>query len=139
MDYLLNYGIATKPLILLGVSLVAGIASFFFFVFIIKAFKIQTPGRGEKVEVETKTIKGDAKYAQMAKVYLKALGGKANIVEVGNCATRLRLKVKDSSKVNVSQLKKAGAVEVVKTSKSAVQVIVGTTVQYLTPELNKLI
>ncbi|WP_258019567.1 PTS transporter subunit EIIB, partial [Brachyspira hampsonii] len=37
---------------------------------------------------------------------MNLLGGRANIVKVNNCATRLRLEVKDADKVNTEEIKK---------------------------------
>lgn len=36
---------------------------------------------------------------------LSLLGGRKNIVKVNNCATRLRLEVKDADKVNAEEIK----------------------------------
>lgn len=63
-----------------------------------------------------------------AKVFLDALGGRDNIKDVTNCATRLRVTVKDDTLVKgVSAFTKAGAHGLVKNG-CAVQVIVGLSV-----------
>ncbi|MBW5395794.1 PTS transporter subunit EIIB, partial [Brachyspira hampsonii] len=44
--------------------------------------------------------------SNMAMTLLPLLGGRENIVKVNNCATRLRLEVKDADKVNAEEIKK---------------------------------
>lgn len=67
-------------------------------------------------------------YSGKAKAFLEAFGGKDNIEQVNNCATRLRISVKDEKKVGPDiQFKAAGAHGVVRNGK-AFQVIVGLSV-----------
>lgn len=69
---------------------------------------------------------------------MQALGGKENLVELDNCVTRLRLRVTDMSLVDEGQLKQLGAKGVIKLSKTSLQVIVGTDVEFLSNEMKKL-
>ncbi|MEI0516755.1 PTS transporter subunit EIIB [Brachyspira murdochii] len=69
---------------------------------------------------------------------LPLLGGIENIVKVNNCATRLRLEVKDMSKVNTDEIKKYyPAVE--KISDREVHIVVGTDANLLADELKKFV
>lgn len=84
---------------------------YFVFRWYIMKFNVLTPGRGEEdeeeIKVETKsTLKDDS--VQI----IAALGGAENIEDVDACITRLRVSVKDSSKVDKATLKKIGATEV---------------------------
>ena len=114
LDFMLNWGIATKPALLLLVGLVYGVIYFFLFYFLIKKFDLKTPGRededdeefSEAVGADGKALSGDAKYGALAASYMEGLGGKENITEINNCVTRLRLKVKDMTKVRRSANKK---------------------------------
>lgn len=45
IDYVLNYGIATNPLLLLGIGVVFAVIYYFSFVAVIRAMNIPTPGR----------------------------------------------------------------------------------------------
>ena len=56
---------------------------------------------------------------------IEALGGRENIVEVNNCFTRLRVDIKDMNKTDEAKLKATGAVGIVKTSNTHIQVIYG--------------
>ena len=67
---------------------------------------------------------------------LSLLGGKENIVKVNNCATRLRLVVKDVNKVNEEEIKKYYPA-VQKISDTEVHIIVGTSVSELADKLEK--
>ena len=60
---------------------------------------LKTPGRGESEEIKLYTKK-DAllKDIEVARV-IEALGGKDNLQDVDACITRLRVTVKDVSKV----------------------------------------
>lgn len=97
-------------------------------------FKIVTNGEVLVDAVETKP----EDYAEIAQKVIQGLGGKENIVTIDNCITRLRLEVRDSSKVDKIVLKKAGAVDTVVLDRSSVQIIIGPQVQYIAEEMKKL-
>lgn len=69
---------------------------------------------------------------------LAALGGKENVVSLESCITRLRIELKDPSKLNDKVLKAQGAVGVMKMGK-AVQVVLGTTAEQVETEIKKLL
>jgi PTS system N-acetylglucosamine-specific IIC component len=50
IDYILNYGIATKPIFLLIIGVIFGVIYYFVFVAVIKAQNIPTPGREPEIE-----------------------------------------------------------------------------------------
>ncbi|MGA5689867.1 N-acetylglucosamine-specific PTS transporter subunit IIBC [Cytobacillus pseudoceanisediminis] len=138
LDYILNFGIAQKPVLLAGIGLLYGLLYFVVFYFLIKKLDLKTPGREDEIEGEFEgntAIKGN--YAEAADAYLEALGGRENLEEIDNCVTRLRLKVKDIALVDEGHLKQLGAKGVIKLSKTSLQVIVGTDVEFLANELKK--
>ncbi|MCL1862891.1 MAG: N-acetylglucosamine-specific PTS transporter subunit IIBC [Defluviitaleaceae bacterium] len=113
---------------------------YFVFTFFIKKFNLKTPGRGEDIDVEAESkieTKG-GNWAQMADAFVKALGGAENINEIDNCATRVRLEVKDYLLVDEKALKAGGAAGVVRPSKTSVQIVVGPKVQFVMDEMKKL-
>ncbi|MCM3705886.1 MULTISPECIES: N-acetylglucosamine-specific PTS transporter subunit IIBC [Cytobacillus] len=139
LDYILNFGIAQKPVLLAGIGLLYALLYFVIFYYLIRKLNLKTPGREDENEVEfemNSSIKG--KYTEAADAYMQALGGKENLVELDNCVTRLRLRVKDMSLVDEGQLKQLGAKGVIKLSKTSLQVIVGTDVEFLSNEMKKL-
>jgi N-acetylglucosamine PTS system EIICBA or EIICB component len=138
LDYILNFGIATKPLLLLVVGLIYGIIYFVIFYFLIKKLDLKTPGREDDVEDEdSDSSAGSDGYDNTAERYLSALGGKDNLYTIDNCVTRLRLKVKDMSKVDEAALKKTGAKGVIKLNQTDLQVVVGTNVEFVANAMKK--
>lgn len=105
---------------------------FLVFRFLIKKFNFLTPGReedGEDAKLYTKKDyrakkagENDLGYAAQI---LAFLGGKDNIIDVTNCATRLRVNVKDAGLVHPEvDFKRIGAHGLSKNG-TAIQVIVG--------------
>ncbi|KON87663.1 PTS sugar transporter [Sporosarcina globispora] len=138
LDYILNFGIAQKPVLLAGIGLLYALLYFVVFYFLIKKLDLKTPGREDEIEGEFEdnyAVKGN--YAEAADAYLEALGGKENLEEIDNCVTRLRLKVNDMSLVDEGQLKMLGAKGIIKLSKTSLQVIVGTDVEFLSNVMKK--
>ncbi|MDP4164776.1 MAG: N-acetylglucosamine-specific PTS transporter subunit IIBC, partial [Bacillota bacterium] len=91
IDYVLNYGIAQKPLLLLVVGLVYAVLYFVIFYFLIKKFDLKTPGREDEIDGEfTASTASKGNYKELANQYLAALGGKENVTDIDNCVTRLR-------------------------------------------------
>lgn len=136
IDYLLNYNIAQKPLLLLGVGVIYGILYFIIFYAVIKKFDLKTPGREDEV-VEEVQHNGEEKYEKAAEQYIAGLGGVSNIEELDNCVTRLRLKMKDTSLIQEEVLKKAGAKGVIKLNERDVQVVIGTDVEFVANEIRR--
>ncbi|WP_026695856.1 N-acetylglucosamine-specific PTS transporter subunit IIBC [Peribacillus kribbensis] len=142
IDYVLNFNIAHKPLLLLLVGVIYGVIYFVIFYSVIKAFNIKTPGREDQEEEaaveETADTAGSNKYETMAYHFIHDMGGKENLTNIDNCATRLRLNVKDMDKVNDSALKSHGAKGVMKMNKTNLQVIVGTEVEFVADAMKRL-
>lgn len=110
---------------------------YFSFTFLIQKFNMKTPGR-EDAEEETVEAITPGSHSELAEAILPHLGGKENILTIDNCITRLRLEVKDASVVNKTHLKKLTA-GVITPSENAVQVIIGTEVEFVTEEFKKLV
>ncbi len=112
-----------------------GIVYFFIywgiFSFMIKKFNYKTPGRedeGEETKLYTrKDVEAAKQGNKQSELIVKGLGGKENISDVDCCATRLRITVKDGSKVSDALLKQSGASGVI-IKGNGVQVIYGPTV-----------
>lgn len=107
IDYIL-YGLLnwdrTNALLVIPVGIVYAIIYYFLFSFVIKRFKLKTPGR-EDEETETK----DSSVASLPFDVLNAMGGKKNIKHLDACITRLRVEVNEKSSVDVAALKSLGA------------------------------
>ena len=121
-----------------------GIAAFavFYLVFrfAIVKFDLKTPGReDDDVESEKKAVLSNSNYTEVASTILEGLGGKDNITSLDNCITRLRLEIKDYTLIDEKKIKSAGVAGVMRPSKTAVQVIVGTKVQFVADEMKKML
>jgi PTS system arbutin-like IIC component len=90
-------------------------------------------------DVSKEGSKKKNKNAEKAESFLMLLGGKENIEDVTNCATRLRITIKDESKVAPdSEFRKVGAHGLVVNGK-AIQVIVGLSVPTVREEFENLL
>ena len=132
---------AAKTWMIIPLGIAAFLVFYFVFYFAITKFDLKTPGReDDDVEESEKNIKlSNNNYTAIATGVLAAVGGKENITGADYCATRLRLEVKDSSAVNEKAVKAAGAAGVIRPSKNACQVIIGTKVQFVYDELKKML
>lgn len=134
--------LANQPLMLLVQGLGFGVLYYFIFRFLIVKMDLKTPGREDEdeevVEAEASDeTAGEDKYAVMAEKIYAAMGGDDNVVAVDNCATRLRVEVKDTSAVDEKQIKATGVPGVRTAGKHNLQVIVGTQVQAVADEIHK--
>ena len=121
-----------------------GIAAFLVFYvvfrFAIVKFDLKTPGReDDDLEAEKSAVLANNDYTAVAKTVLEGLGGKENVTSLDNCITRLRLEIKDYTKVDEKKIKSAGIAGVIRPSKTSVQVIVGTKVQFVADEMKKML
>jgi glucose-like phosphotransferase system IIB component len=100
-----------------------------------------TPGR-EEDEVESKLYTrkdyNTADQNNLSEQLVAALGGVENISDIGCCATRLRLSVNDSSKVDKELLKQTKASGVL-VSGNGVQVIYGPKVTVIKSDLEEYV
>lgn len=114
------------------VGLIFSAIWFLVFRFLIKKFNFLTPGReedGEDAKLYTKkdyrAKKAEGNELEYAAQILAFLGGRDNILDVTNCATRLRVNVRDAGMVRPeSEFKQIGAHGLSKNG-TAIQVIVG--------------
>ncbi|MFG6337649.1 MAG: N-acetylglucosamine-specific PTS transporter subunit IIBC [Lachnospiraceae bacterium] len=121
-----------------------GIAAFAVFYvvfrFAIVKFDLKTPGReDDDVETEKKAVLSNSNFTEVASIILEGLGGKDNVKSLDNCITRLRLEINDYTQVDEKKIKSAGVAGVMRPSKTAVQVIVGTKVQFVADEMKKML
>ena len=133
---------AEKTLMIIPLGIGAAIVFFVVFYALIKAFNFKTPGReddDENTDAEKKVVLANNNYTQVAAGVLAAVGGKGNVKNVEYCATRLRFEIKDYTAVDEKAVKAAGAAGVIRPSKNACQVIIGTKVQFVYDELKKML
>lgn len=148
----------TNWVILAIYSLIWGAVYYGLFRWAIVKFDLKTPGREddeEEVKLRTKDeyreahginqpaaqtatgaeLSEDDKRSQQI---LAGLGGQENLENFTNCATRLRVTVREGEQVNKAQLRRTGAAAVTVSGQS-VQVIYGTKVGGITTDLEEYI
>ncbi|WP_433938371.1 PTS transporter subunit EIIC [Paenibacillus lautus] len=126
----------TNWIYVLIVGLFWAIIYYLVFRFLITKFNVATPGResdGESVSVETKDSIGET-----AMKVLNALGGKENLEDVDACITRLRVAVKDVSKVDKDTIKELGATAVLEV-KGGIQAVFGAKADLIKQKINEAI
>lgn len=109
---------------------------YFTFRFLITKFNVKTPGR-EDEEEEVKIVTKDS-LNEIAEQVLVALGGEENIDDLDACITRLRVGVKDVSKVDKGKIKSLGATAVLEV-KGGVQAIFGAKADPIKQKINEII
>jgi PTS system N-acetylglucosamine-specific IIC component len=120
-DYLINFKLATRPLLLVPVGAAYFALYYGVFTFFIRRFDLKTPGRDEAAQPAAAILAAGSR----GESFVLALGGAANLVSVDACTTRLRLIVVDQAKADETALRALGAKGVVRPSDKALQVVLG--------------
>ena len=109
----INAGLALDIFNFVWVTVLFAFIMYFIANFMIKKFNYATPGRNGNYEnadgsSETSDV-GETKVAEASQAVniINLLGGRANIVDVDACMTRLRVTVKDAEKVGTEEQWKA--------------------------------
>ena len=111
----INAGLAMDIVNFIWVTVLFGVIMFFIANFMIKKFDYATPGRngnyeqGEDSSSESagSASAGTSSASSQVINIINLLGGRANIVDVDACMTRLRVTVKDAEKVGTEEQWKA--------------------------------
>lgn len=111
----INAGLALDIFNFVWVTVLFGFIMYFIANFMIKKFNYATPGRNGNYEQNDDATAGDGAAAGAATSsassqvinIINLLGGRANIVDVDACMTRLRVTVKDAEKVGTEEQWKA--------------------------------
>ncbi len=121
-DYVLNYGLATRPWLLLPVGAVYFAVYYFIFRFCILRFDLKTPGREAAAPATSgaRPLVGDR-----AENFARALGGPSNIRTVDACTTRLRLTLADDTAIDDGALRALGARGLVRPGPKNLQIVLG--------------
>lgn len=152
VDYTLQFfnPLASQPYMLLVQGLVFGVLYYFLFRFLIVKLNLKTPGRedlpesvegeeeGDKTVNEGESNSSEDRFAVMGAQIYEGLGEDDNIRSVDYCTTRLRVEVEDMDKVDQDKIKATNVPGVHVIGSHNIQVIVGTSVQFVADEVNKL-
>ncbi|MGR6980272.1 PTS transporter subunit EIIC [Testudinibacter sp. P27/CKL/0425] len=142
------------PLLIMLIVVYAVIYYFMFRYFIVK-WNVLIPGREEDFDADNAKLytkadylnKSDSKHAasglnstddSKSATILNAVGGLGNVLDVDNCATRLRLTLKDSAVLDEVLLKTTGATGIIKRG-NAIQIIYGPMVSIIKSNVEEYI
>jgi PTS system N-acetylglucosamine-specific IIC component len=130
-DYVINFGQATRPWMLLPIGLAYAAAYYVGFRFFIRRYSLSTPGREADAPATAELAPG----TDRARAMIAALGGAANLRGVEACTTRLRLDVADQAAVDEAALRALGARGFVRPSADSLQVVLGPIADQVAGEL----
>lgn len=139
----INAGIGMDIVNFIWVTVLFAVIMYFIANFMIQKFNYATPGRNGNYE----TAEGSEESSSEVKVaagsqavnIINLLGGRANIVDVDSCMTRLRVTVKDADKVgNAEQWKAEGAMGLVMKGQG-VQAIYGPKADVLKSDIQDIL
>jgi PTS system N-acetylglucosamine-specific IIC component len=118
IDYIINYRLATNPLLLLPLGAVFAAIYFLSSYYTIKLLKLRIfeEARSEK------RLQSD----EEAVAFIAALGGAENILDTDACITRLRMRVNDSSELKDEDFMALGAKGVIRPDKQTIQIVLGS-------------
>lgn len=150
-------GVPTNWIRAILVGIGYAVVYYFLFKTLILKLNLKTPGReGDEEEAKlyskadfqaakgldgkesSSKAKGNDEIVQNAPEVLAALGGAENAVSIDACITRLRVEVKDKSKVDKDKLKALGAVGVVEVG-NGIQAIFGAKADAYRHEINRIL
>ncbi|WP_066488892.1 N-acetylglucosamine-specific PTS transporter subunit IIBC, partial [Sphingomonas sp. CCH9-F2] len=132
LDYVLNAGKATRPLLLLPIGLAYAAIYYGAFRLAIRRWNLATPGREADAGGDVATVVADG---DRGAAFVAALGGATNLLTVGACTTRLRLVLADTAAVDEARLKALGARGVLRPSPTTLQVVLGPVADQVAGEI----
>ncbi len=118
IDYVINYKLSTNPLLILPLGVTFALIYFLSSYYVIKLFKLNI---FEEIK-EAGTTQTD----DIAQAFIKALGGKDNIIQTDACITRLRMQVKESSHLRDDTFIALGAKGIIRPNSKSIQIVLGT-------------
>ena len=133
IDYVINYKLATNPLLILPLGAVFAALYFVLSYYLIKILKLKI------LETELKEDSSKDEVSDEAQAFISALGGTENIVNTDACITRLRMSVNDSSKLEDKNFMKLGAKGVIRPDKNSIQIVLGTRAEGVAEEIKYLL
>lgn len=135
IDYGLFYALGIQPWVILIIGPIYLAVYYLVFTFMIRTFKMKTPGReDEMIEMEA----GGGGNSEFAKQLVLAFGGKSNIKDLDACITRLRVGVHDVGKADQGKLKALGAAGVLLVGNN-MQAIFGTRSENLKTDMQEFL
>ena len=131
IDYVINYKLATNPLLILPLG---SLFAFIYFVSTYYTIKLFNLSIFEETTEEKNILADDE-----AQAFITAFGGSGNIINTDACITRLRMQVLDSSKLTDDVFISLGAKGVIRPDKNSIQVVLGTKAESIAEKIKALL
>jgi PTS system N-acetylglucosamine-specific IIC component len=131
IDYLINYKLATRPLLLLPLGLLFALIYFVTSYYLIRILKLKI------LETELQEDTPATTTSDETAAFIKALGGEDNILQTDACITRLRMSVRDSSRLDEEAFRALGAKGVIRPDKSSIQIVLGTKAEKVAEQIRE--
>ena len=131
IDYVINYKLATNPLLILPLGTLFAIIYFFVSYYTIKIFKLKIFDEENSTSI--------SEHSDEAQSFIDALGGRENILETDACITRLRMRVQDSTQLNDDAFLSLGAKGVIRPDKQSIQIVLGTKAESVAEKMKTLL
>jgi PTS system N-acetylglucosamine-specific IIC component len=131
IDYIINYKLSTNALLILPLGALFAAIYFVSSYYLIKLLKLKI------LETELKEDTVENKSSNSALEFIKALGGKENIVSTDACITRLRMSVRDSSELLDETFMALGAKGVIRPDRNSIQIVLGTRAEGVAEEIKE--
>ena len=128
----------THWIILVVLGIVVFFIYYFAFKFMILKFNMKTPGREDDQENVKLYTKKDVQNRSRFDAIIAGLGGIDNIIDIDNCATRLRIRVTEGNKVDKQILDTVGAHGVI-VKGANVQIVYGPQVSNIRIDLSEYV
>ncbi|WP_422450282.1 MULTISPECIES: PTS glucose transporter subunit IIBC [unclassified Endozoicomonas] len=109
IDYVLYFGIATKPVWIIILGALYAVLYYVIFRVLILALNLKTPGREDESDSEVNV----GPSSELAVNLINAFGGQGNIKHLDACITRLRVTVNNTENADIDRIKQLGATAVV--------------------------
>ena len=141
----INAGIGMDIVNFIWVTVLFAVIMYFIANFMIKKFNYATPGRNGNYETaegaSEEATPGTPKVAAASQAVniINLLGGRANIVDVDACMTRLRVTVKDADRVGTEEQWKAEGAMVLVIKGQGVQAIYGPKADVLKSDIQDIL
>ncbi|HFU77510.1 MAG TPA: PTS sugar transporter [Epsilonproteobacteria bacterium] len=133
IDYVINYKLATHPLLLLPLGLLFALIYFISSYYTIKLLKLKI------MDVELSDEKQNSSKNDEASAFILALGGKENILSTDACITRLRMAVKDNTQLSDNDFSALGAKGVIRPDKHTIQIVLGTKAESVAENIKNIL
>jgi len=134
-DYVINFGKATRPWLLIPIGLAYSAVYYGVFRFAIARFNLKTPGREDEAELAAQAAQPLVVSGGRGADFVHALGGAANLTSIDACTTRLRLVVVDRAAVNEARLKGLGSKGMIWPGEKDLQVVLGPIADQVATEM----